>query len=134
MEEKNNDIDERNLEKKHSKIERAVSPEVPKKELKWNKEGESNCCGDYGSGSRLSWKKQKQSAQKLEKKGLKLYDMRALWQQSQDLGTSFTTNSQEGLGQPSKLQPNDDVLPNCLLSDVLWGGIPSLSKQQIFTN
>ena len=54
LEEKNNDIDERNLEKKHSKIERAVSPEVPKKELKWNKEGESNCCGDYGSGSRLS--------------------------------------------------------------------------------
>lgn len=60
--------------------------------------------------------------------------MRTLWQQNQDLGTLSTTNSQEGLGQPSKLLSNDDVLPNCPLSDVLWGGIPSFSKQQIFTN
>ena len=40
-EEEGNDVDEGDLEEEHSKTERAASPEVPKKELKWNKEGES---------------------------------------------------------------------------------------------
>lgn len=73
-------------------------------------------------------------AQELEKEGSKLYNIRALWQRSQDLGISFAANSQGGLGQPSKSLPNDNVLSTCPLSDVPRGGIPSLSKRQIFTN
>lgn len=52
-------MDEGNLEEKHSKTEKEVSPEVIKKELKWNKEKEVNLHKDYGSRSRLSQKRQK---------------------------------------------------------------------------
>ena len=88
-EEEGNDVDEGDLEEEHSKTERAASPEVPKKELKWNKEGESNLREGYGSGSRSSRKRQKKSAQELEKEDSKSYDSRALWQRSHITYMSF---------------------------------------------
>ena len=52
-EEEGNDADEGDLEEEHSNTEWAAGPEVPKKELKWNKEGESKLRGGYGSEGRL---------------------------------------------------------------------------------
>ena len=77
-EEEGNDVDEGDLEEEHSKTGRAASPAVPKKELKWNKDGESNLCGGYGSGSRSSRKRQKKFAREVEKEGSKSYNIRAL--------------------------------------------------------
>lgn len=41
---------------------RTVNPEVLKKEIKWNKEGENKLRGIYGNGSRSSSKRQRKSA------------------------------------------------------------------------
>ena len=54
---------------------RSVSPEVPKKEIKWNKEGESKLRGVYGIGSRSSSKRQRKSARELEEQATKTYDL-----------------------------------------------------------
>lgn len=93
MEKKRNDVNKGDLEEEHSKTEKVASLEILKKELKWNKEGKSNLCRGYGSGSRLSRKRQKKSAYKLETKGSKLYNIRALWQRSQDLSISSGANN-----------------------------------------
>ncbi len=52
------------------------------------------------------------------RRGSKSYDIRALWQRSQDLGILSAANSLGGLGHPSKLLPNDHVSLACPLSDV----------------
>ncbi len=133
-EKKENDVDERDLEEEHSKTERDASLEVPQKELKWNKEGEFNLRGGYGSGSRSSKKRQKKSARELEKECSKSYDIRALWQRIQKLGILSAANSPGGLGPLSELLPNDHISPACPLSDISRGSASSFSKQQIFKN
>ena len=121
-EEEGNDEDDENLEEERSKTERVASPEVLKQELKWNKEGERSLCGGYGSGSRSSKKRQRKSARELEKEGSKSYDIRALWQQSREVGILSAANSHDRLGQSSESLPIDPELPASSLSDVPQGG------------
>ena len=129
MEEKRNDVDEGDLEEKHSKTKKEASYEIPQKELKLNKKREVNICGGYGSRSRLSKKRQKKSAWELKKNGSKSYNIRALLQQSQDLGILSFANSPDGLDCPSELLPNDHSSSALRLSDVLRRGASSYSRQ-----
>ena len=78
-------------------------------------------------------RKQK-SARELEKEVYKTYDIRALWQRSKDLGMSSSANSQAGLEQPTKSPSIDSVSSIPPVSEILRGGLPSLSKQQIHRN
>ena len=50
--EERNGNHENNLESNKSKIKEVVSFEVPKVEIKWNKEEEDELCGGYGKGSK----------------------------------------------------------------------------------
>ncbi len=131
---KGGDVDDGDLEEEHSKTEREASPEVLKQELKWNKEGEHSLRGGYGSGSRSSTKRQRKSARELEKEGSKSYNIRALWQRSQEVGMLSAANSQGGLGQSPESLPIDHELPASSLSNVPRGGGSFFSKQQISRN
>ena len=55
------------MEIEESGTKKAVSLEAPKREVKWNKEGEGKFRGVYGMGSRSSLKRQPKSARELEK-------------------------------------------------------------------
>lgn len=68
----------KNLKKKHSKIEGKTSFEVLKQELKWNKNRKHNFCRGYRCRLRLTQKKEKKSAWELKKAGLKSYNIKAL--------------------------------------------------------
>ena len=109
---------------------RTVSLEVLKKEIKWNKEKESKLCGVYKIGSKLSSKKQQKSSRELEEQAIKTYDIRALWQQNRDLDMISPANSQVGLGQPPKPQPDDGVSSPSPLSKIAQGGTSLLSNQK----
>lgn len=77
--EEEDDGHELGMEMEESRTEKAASPEGPKREVKWNKEGEDKLRGVYGMGSRSSLKRQRKSARELEKEASKSYDIRALW-------------------------------------------------------
>ena len=120
------DENESDLEVEES---RTVSPEVLKKEIKWNKEGENKLRGVYGNGSRSSSKRQRKSARELEKEATKSYDIRALWQRNHDPGM-ISPSSQVGLGQPPESQPNNGVSSPSSLSNITRGGASLLSNQE----
>lgn len=84
----------------------------------------------YGNGSRSMLKRQRKSARELEKQASKTYDIRALWQRNLDLGMISSANSQGGLGQVPKSQPNNSESSPFSLSKIPWGSTPLLSKQQ----
>ena len=128
------DVDDGDLEEEHSKTKREASPEVLKQELKWNKEGERSLRGGYGSGSRSSTKRQRKSARELEKEGSKSYDIRALWQRSQEVGILSAANSQGGLGQSPESLSIDYELPASSSSNVSRGGGSFFAKQPISRN
>ena len=65
-----NNVNNKNLEEKHSKIEKKTSFKVLKQEQKENKEKKYSLGIDYKSRSRSSTKKYKKSACKLKKKNL----------------------------------------------------------------
>lgn len=126
-EEEDDDENESDLEVEES---RAVSPEVPKKEIKWNKKGESKLCEVYGIGSRSSSKRQRKSARELEEQATKTYDNRALLQRNRNLGMISPANSQVRLGQPPEPQPDDSISSPSPLSKIARGGISLLSNQE----
>ena len=109
---------------------RAVSPEAPEKEIKWNKEGEDRLRGVYGIGSRSLSKRQRKSARELEEQASKTYDISALWQRNRGLGMISFANSQIKLGQLSKSQPNDGVSSTLPLSKIARGGASLPSNQE----
>lgn len=125
------DEDESDLELEESRTEDEVSPEVPKKEIKWNRGGEDRLRGGYGNGSRSMLKRQRKSARELEKQASKTYDIRALWQRNHDLRMISSANSQGRLGQVPESQPNNGESSPSSLSKIPRG-TPLLAKQQTF--
>lgn len=109
-----------------SRTEQAVSPEVRKTQIRWNKEGEGKLRGAYSKGSRRTQIRHQKSACELQKEGSKTYNIQALWQQSQDLG--LTTNAQIEL-ESSESLPNGNV---CLLSEIPCSTSAPLSKRQLY--
>lgn len=103
-EEEGNGNHENDLEGNESRTEEAVSSEVPKVEIKWNREGEDKLRGRYGKGSKRTRMRQQKSARELEKEASKTYDIRALWQRSKDLGMSSSANSQVGNNKQNQCQ------------------------------
>ena len=61
------DENESHLDVDESRTERAVSPKVQKREIKWNREGEGKLRGAYGNGSRSTSRREQNSAWELEK-------------------------------------------------------------------
>lgn len=47
------------------KIKQAVSPEISKSRIKFNKEGKNNLCGTYGKNSKKTLMQHQKSAYKL---------------------------------------------------------------------
>ena len=93
-----------------SRTEEAVSSEFYKVEIKWSSEGQDKLCGGYGKGSKRTPMRHQKSARELEKEASKTYDIRALWQRSQDLGMISTANSHVGLEQTTESAPNNFYL------------------------
>ncbi len=79
IEEERNGNHENNLQGNKSRTEEVVSSEVPKIEIKWNKEGGDKLCGGYRKGSKRTRMRQQKSARELEKEASKTYDIRVLW-------------------------------------------------------
>ena len=63
-EEGNNEL---SLEVEESRTNKTVSPEVPKREIKWDKGGEDKLRGGYGNGSITTLNKKRKSGRELEK-------------------------------------------------------------------
>ncbi len=78
--------------------------------------------------------RQQKSARELEKEASKTYDIRALWQQSKDLGMSSSANSQVGLEQQTESMPINPVSSVCPISKIPRGSLPPLFKQQTHKN
>ena len=116
------------LEVEESRTNKAVSPEPPKKEIKWDKRGEGKFRGGYGNGSRTTLKKQQKSARELEQQASNTYDIRELWQRSRDLGMISSANNQERLGPLPESQPNNGVSSPAPLSKTPRGGKPLQSQ------
>ncbi len=70
----------------------------------------------------------------MEKEVSKIYDIRALWQQSKDLSISSSANSQVGLEQQTESMPINPVSSVCPISEIPRGSLPLLSKQQTHKN
>lgn len=133
-EEEGNGNHENDLEGNESRTEEAVSSEVPKVEIKWNREEEDKLRGGYGKGSKRTRMRQQKSARELEKEASKTYDIRALWQQSKDLGMSSSANSQVGLEQQTESMPINPVFSFYPISEIPRGSLPPIFKQQTHKN
>lgn len=64
-EEREVDEDGSDLDVEESGSERAVSPEVEKRDVKWSKEGEDRLRGAYGNSSRSTSRRERKSAREL---------------------------------------------------------------------
>ena len=128
MEEEGDNVAKSDLDLEEPRIKQAVSPDVSKTEIRWNKEEEDRLCGGYGKGSRRMQMRHQKFVRKLRKEALQTYNIQVLWKQSQDLGMLSTTNAQAGLGQSTKSLSSGTVCP---LSEISCGKLPLPSKRQI---
>lgn len=123
-------MDEPNLEREQPSHVGLTTLESPPKEIKWNKEAESNLQEMYGKGSRASLTRQKKSARDLELEASKIYKLGELWKRHTDRVTS-TTNSPDELASLPELGPINRVIS---LSNVPPGCLPPLSQEGVKEN
>ena len=128
-EEEGDDVAESDLDLEEPRIKQAVSPDVSKTEIRWNKEGEDRLRGGYGKGSRRTQMRHQKSARELRKEASKTYNIQALWKRSQDLGMLSTANAQAGLGQSTESLSSGIV---CSSSEIPCDESALPSKRQIY--
>ena len=77
-EEEGDDVAELDLDLEEPRIKQAVSLDVSKTEIRWNKEGENRLCKGYGKGSKRTQMRHQKSAYELRKEASKTYNIQAL--------------------------------------------------------
>lgn len=96
-----------------SRNEGGANPESRRKEIKWNREGETKLRGIYGRGSRSTRKRQQKLARELELGASKTNKLGALWRGHIDQVTISAPNDSEKLHMPSHLRSDaeQDINP-----------------------
>lgn len=131
--ESDSDEEEPNSEGGQPSYEGSAKLESQRKEIRWNREGETRLRGGYGKGSRATPTRQKKSAQALTLEASKTYKLGALWQRHTEQVYSAANTSDE-LASLAESGPISKVISAILLSNLPRGCEPPLSDEEIKKN
>ena len=125
------DVEEPSLDQALPRTKEAVSIQSYPKKISWNQGGKDKLRGNYRKESVFTLRRRKKSAQELEKKASKTYNIAALWQRSRDLGLVSNASTPERLAKSSNSGIVDAPNPMHSLSQISSGCTPTKSKQEI---